>query len=131
MTPLVDALMRRAFHQAPVADANQAIDDVRATLEEESGAAAFSYELFVPRANVDEFFLSNALPKLVLFLHCRGFRGNQTPGLFVSLFTDQGLHFIKAGDALDVMAAAKHLSIDELYRRYGDGGTGDPKLLGL
>ncbi|MBM4777435.1 MAG: hypothetical protein GQE15_07000, partial [Archangiaceae bacterium] len=51
-------------------------------------------------------------------------------GLFVSLFTDQGLHFIRAGEALDVMATAKHLSIEELYRRYGDGGTGDPKLLG-
>lgn len=130
MTPLVDALLKRAFHRAPVAAANQAIDEVRATLEAESGAAAFSYELFVPRANVDEFFLSSALPKLVLFLHCRGFRGNQTPGLFISLFTEHGLHFIKAGEALEVMAAAKHLSIDELYRRYGDGGTGDPKLLG-
>lgn len=130
MSALVEALVKRAFHQAPIAQANQAIDDVRAMVEAESGAQAFSYELFVPGANVEAYFLSNALPKLVLFLHCRGFRGPQTPGLFVSLFSDTGLHFIKAGDALEVMAEAKHLTIDELYRRYGDGGTGDPKLLG-
>lgn len=127
---VVDALVARAFGHATHVDANGAIDATRAAEEERTGAPAFSYELFVPRANVDEFFLHHALPKLVNFLHCRGFRSTNTPGVFLSLFTADGLHFVHAGEALEVMGRARQLEVDELFRRYGDGGTGDPKLLG-
>lgn len=127
---VVEALVERSFHRAQAHEANTAIDTVRADEEARTGAAAFSYELFVPQANVDDYFLTQALPKLVHFLHCRGFRGASTPGVFVSLFTATALHFVEAGAALEVLAAARQLSVDELFRRYGEGGTGDPKLLG-
>jgi hypothetical protein len=126
----LEALRARAFHHAPPAEANQAIDEVRVQLEEASGAPAFSYELFAPRLDVDTHFGHHALPRLANFLHCRGFRSASTPGVFVSLFSDAGLDFIHGGDALEVLAALRGLTIDEVFRRYGDGGTGDPKLLG-
>lgn len=131
MSAVVEALLQRAFHQAEPATANEAIEATRLQEEERTGQAAFSYELFVPRANVDEYFLSHALPKLVNFLNCRGFKSASTPGVFVSLFTPSGLAFIQAGDVLEALATLRHLTVEEAYRRYGDGGTGDPKLLGL
>jgi hypothetical protein len=127
---VVDALVARAFHQAVPSGANDAIDQVRQAQEARTGAPAFSYELFVPRANVDDYFLHHALPKLVHFLHCRGFRSASTPGVFVSLFTGEALHFIEACVALEVLGGARQLGVDELFRRYGEGGSGDPKLLG-
>ncbi|MBL8918316.1 MAG: hypothetical protein JNJ54_05610 [Myxococcaceae bacterium] len=127
---VVEALIGRSFQQAQVHEANTAIDTVRAEEEGRTGAAAFSYELFVPQANVDDYFLTQALPRLVHFLHCRGFRSTRTPGVFVSLFTPTALHFVEAGVVLEVLGAARHLSVEELFRRYGEGGTGDPKLLG-
>lgn len=125
----MNALVARAFQTAPLAQANEAIDEVR-TAQAAQGLEPFSYELFVPRANVDDFFLSNALPKLIAFLHDKGFRGGRAPGLFVSLFTPEALHFISTEAALEVLAGFKQASIDELFRRYAAGGTGDPKRLG-
>jgi hypothetical protein len=131
VSPVVDVLLERAFRQADPTRANEAIEEARLEIEDRTGQQAFSYELFVPRANVDEYFLSHALPKLVNFLHCRGFKSASTPGVFVSLFTPSGLAFIEAGAVVEALAGLKHLSIEETWRRYGDGGTGDPKLLGL
>lgn len=126
----VDRLIARAFHRAEAAQANEAIDAMRARQEDETGAAAFSFELFEPQTNADEVLSHQALPKLVYFLHCRGFRDARTPGVFVSLFTRSGLHFIRAGDVLEVLGDVRRLPVAELYRRYGEGGTGDPRLLG-
>ncbi len=129
MSSVVSALVSRAFRTAPVSNANAAIDAVR--LEQEAlGFQPFSYELFVPRANADEFFLSSVLPKLVAFLHDKGYRSGRAPGLFVSLFTPEGLHFIEAGAVLEVLGGFKQLGVDELFRRYGAGGSGEPKRLG-
>lgn len=128
MSALVSALTARAFRTVGPAEANVAIAEVRDTLEAQLGSA-FSYELFVPRANVDDFFLQTALPKLVNFLHGRGARSS-APGVFVSLFTAEGLHFIEADVVLEILAAQKHVPVSELFRRYADGGVGDPKLLG-
>ena len=131
MSAVVEALLQRAFHHADPATANEAIEATRLAEEDRTGQAAFSYELFVPRANVHAFFLEHALPKLVNFLHCRGFRSASTPGVFVSLFTPTALAFIDAGAVVETLVGLRHLSIEEAWRRYGDGGTGDPKLLGF
>jgi len=131
MSGVVALLEQRAFHRADAAAANTAIEAARLAEEERTGQAAFSYELFVPQANVEAYFTDHALPRLVNFLHCRGFKSSRTPGVFVSLFTPAGLFFIEGGAVLEVLAALKHLSIDEAFRRYGDGGPGDPKLLGV
>lgn len=131
MSAVLEVLVQRAFLRADPARANEAIEEARLDVEDRTGQPAFSYELFVPTANVDEYFLSQALPKLVNFLHCRGFKSANTPGVFVSLFTPSGLVFIEAGAVVEALATLRHLSIEEAWRRYGDGGTGDPKLLGI
>ncbi|MDX2015057.1 MAG: STAUR_1299 family protein [Myxococcaceae bacterium] len=130
MSDVVGQLVARAFARADAARANVGIDEVRAQVEAETGAPAFSYELFVPRANVEAFFVEQALPKLVYFLSCRGLRTRRTPGVFVSLFTDDGLLFLHAGDVVEVVGQRRGLSVDDCFRRYADGGTGDPKALG-
>lgn len=131
MSSVLEVLVQRAFLRADPARANEAIEEARLDVEDRTGQPAFSYELFVPTTNVDEHFLSHALPKLVNFLHCRGFKSANTPGVFVSLFTPSGLVFIDAGVVVEALATLRHLTIDEAWRRYGDGGTGDPKLLGI
>ncbi len=131
MSAVLEVLVQRAFLRADPAHANEAIEEARLDVEDRTGQPAFSYELFVPTTSVDEYFLSHALPKLVNFLHCRGFKSANTPGVFVSLFTPSGLVFIEAGAVVEALATLRHLSIDEAWRRYGDCGTGDPKLLGI
>jgi hypothetical protein len=129
VSAVLDALVARAFSRANAAEANTAIEAVRA-LQEAQGHQAFSYELFVPTANHDEFLLTVALPKLVSFLDSRGFRGASTPGVFLSLFTADGLHFIEAGAALEVLAGFRQLTVSELYSRSRDGGAREPLRLG-
>jgi hypothetical protein len=130
MSGLVEELVNGAFARASAADANTTIDEVRETIEAETGAPAFSYELFVPRVNVEAWLLEQALPRLVYFLSCRGLRTSRTPGVFVSLFTDGGLVFLRAGEVVERLGQRRGLSVDDCFRRYGEGGTGDPKALG-
>jgi hypothetical protein len=130
MSGLVEELTALAFSSGSPADANATIDEVRERVEAETGAPAFSYELFVPRANVEAWLLEQALPKLVYFLSCRGLRGRRTPGVFVSFFTGAGLVFLEAGAVVEHLGRRRGLSVEDCFRRYGDGGTGEPRALG-
>lgn len=127
---LLEQLRAKAFHHASSSDANQAIDTVRAQVEAESGQPAFSYELFEPRLSADAVWLTQAVPKFVRFLHDRGVRSARAPGVFVSLFAGDGLFFVTATDALELFAAAKSARVEDLFRWYADGGTGEPLRLG-
>jgi hypothetical protein len=80
-----------AFDRAAPAEANERIEAVREAIETRSGSPAFSYELFAPRLGVDAWFGEQALPRLIYFLSCRGLRSARAPGVFVSLFTADGL----------------------------------------
>lgn len=129
MTPLVEALVAKAFHRAALADANSAIEDAR-RLRATGASTAISYEIAVPALGVDEFLTHKALPKLVYFLNCRGFLPAKTPGLFVSLFLPEGLFCIDAGEVATTLGRHRGLSDADLVRRFGAEGTGDPLQLG-
>lgn len=126
---LLEQVTARAFLQAEASEANEAIAEAR-TLRGQGGREALSYEVVVPALDPDGFLTQRALPRLVYFLDCRGLQLTRTPGVFVSLFTPAGLWFIDAGEVVEVLAAARGLSADELRRRYGQAGVGDPPLLG-
>lgn len=126
---LVEQLAARAFLTAAPLDANDAIAEARA-LHGGDGGESISYELVLPALGPDEFLTGRALQKLVYFLDCRGAKLPRTPGVFVSLFTPGGLLCIDAGAAVEVMAAARGLALEEVVRRYGEAGAGDPPLLG-
>lgn len=128
MTPLVAALEALAFQTAQPQDANSAIDDVRSTFA--GPKEATSYEIALPGLDPDTYLKTKALPKLVYFLDCRGVRLPSGGGVFVSLFTSQGLFFIDAGRFAEAVGRELGLDLETLHARYGDGGTGDPKLLG-
>lgn len=129
MSPLLERLLAAAFSRGRLEEANQAIDRAR---EERGvgGQPAVSYEVALPALDPDQFLTHRLLPRLVYFLDCRGAPLVGARGVFVSLFTAEGLHFIDAGEVVAVLAAARALDPAELKRRYGERGAGDPPLLG-
>ena len=131
MSPLVQRLLDAAFGRAPLAEANQAIARAREA-RAEGGQPAVSYEVALPALDPDPYLTGRVLPKLVYFLDCRGapLVGGGGQGVFVSLFTPGGLHFIGAGEVVAALGAARGLDPAELRRRYGERGVGDPPLLG-
>ncbi len=126
MSALVDELIAMAFAHGDVTQANAAIDDARA----ERGANALSYEVALPALGHDEFLTTRVLPKLTYFLDCRGVKPPSSGGVFLSLFTADGLHFIDAGPALEKLVKARGFTLAEAVRRYGADGAGDPPMLG-
>jgi len=128
MTPLVDTLKGLAFASATPAEANVAIAKARADFGGEQDAV--SYEIALPALDPDGFLARQALPKLVYFLDCRGVRVPANGGVFVSLFTSEGLYFVDAGAFAVEVGRTLGLDGAALHGRYGERGTGDPKLLG-
>jgi hypothetical protein len=130
MSPILEELTQLAFHRAPPAEANQAIEDVRSQRSEAAGQDAVSYEVALPALAPDDFLAHRALPKLVYFLDCRGVKVPSSGNVFVSLFSSEGLFFLEAGPMVEVLAKARGLTLAEVVRRYGADGKGDPPLLG-
>lgn len=129
MNPLVEQLSQLAFHRALPLEANRAIDDVRA-LRSEGGQEPISYEVALPALAPDEFLTTRVLPKLVYFLDCRGVKVPGSGGVFVSIFSTDGLLFVEAGPMVELLTRARGLTLAEVVRRYGSDGKGDPPLLG-
>ena len=130
LSPIVEQLSQLAFHRALPTEANGAIDDVRAARTEDTGQEAVSYEVALPGLAPDEFLTTRVLPKLVYFLDCRGVKVPGSGGIFVSLFTSDGLLFVEAGPMVEILSRARGLTLAEVVRRYGSDGKGDPPLRG-
>lgn len=123
---LVAELTSLAFARGELTQANAAIDDART----QRGVNALSYEVALPALGPDEFLTGRVLPKLLYFLDCRGVKPPASSGVFVSLFTPEGLHFIDAGPVVEKLVNARGLTMAEAVRRYGADGAGDPPMLG-
>ena len=128
MSAILDQLNQLAFHRASPAEANTAIDQVRATRSQTQDAV--SYEVALPALAPDEFLTTKVLPKLTYFLDCRGVKVPGSGAVFVSIFSPEGLLFVEAGPMVEVLARARGLTLAETVRRYGSDGKGDPALLG-
>jgi hypothetical protein len=126
---LIAELQAMAFDRAEPAAANQAMARARERLAAEAGSGT-SYEVVLPRLGADAYLTQRVLPKLVHFLSCRGVRLPASGGVFVSLFSEEGLFFVEAGRLALRLGAARGLDAEELSRRYGPDGPGDPPLLG-
>lgn len=111
-------LLRLSFDQAPAALANSAIHRVRDVVGGEA-SLAISYELLMPDGNVRPWLLNTVLPRLVDYLESRGARLPRCPGVFLSVFNGDTLHFIHARDAMALLSQWSGLSFDELRTRYG------------
>jgi hypothetical protein len=108
-----EPFLRLAFAEAPAAEANTAIARTR----EEQGYLK-SYELVLPAEGIRAFLLERALPKLVDYLQSVGARLPGCEGVFLSVFSGDMLHFIHAGDAMQLLSEWSGLSLDELKQRY-------------
>jgi hypothetical protein len=124
--PLVAELCALAFERAEPSQANLAIAGARERFE----GRGVSYEVVLPGLSPDAFLAQKVLPKLVNFLTSRGVRLPASGGVFVSLFTGDGLYFVEAGPFAVRVGAERGLDADELMRRFRPDGPGEPLLLG-
>lgn len=121
MTPDMDAtesLLRLAFDTAPAMEANQAIERIR---QQETGefTLAASYELVLPEGDTRQWLLESMLPRLVDYLESVGAKLPGCGRVFLSVFSGDTLHFIRAKDVVAMLSEWSGLSTDELRRRYG------------
>jgi hypothetical protein len=114
----VTALLARAFHRAPAAQANVEMAKVR---EQEGGMGglATSYEMVLPAERAVEHLTTQALPRLIYFLECRGARPPNCAGVFVSIFAGDQLYFVRAGDMVQELSRLSGLSLEQMVERYG------------
>lgn len=118
MDAATDELLRLAFDQAPALEANTAIERIR-TQEGDELSHATSYELVLPADGVRSFLLDNTLPRLVNYLESSGAKLPGCGGVFLSVFSGQTLHFIRARDVMVLLSQWSGLSMAELKTRYG------------
>ncbi len=117
-TDATDSLLRLAFDHAPALEANQAMERIRA---QEAGefAPATNYEFVLPQGDVRTWLLESMLPRLVDYLESTGARLPGCGRVFLSVFSGDTLHFIRAKDAVALLSEWSGLSMEELKRRYG------------
>ena len=127
MSVELEALWAHELGRADPREANRAIDRMREA-QAGLGPEALSYELVVPPQGGWRHVTEVALPRLVYFLDCRGRLAARTPGVFVSVFDGDALHFVEAGVFVDYVAQRLGLDLDALRARWGEraGGPGDP-----
>jgi len=118
MDAAADELLRLAFDHAPALEANTAIARIRAQQGDELSNAT-SYELVLPADNARSFLLDYTLPRLVNHLESSGAKLPQCGGVFLSVFSGETLHFIRARDVMVLLSQWSGLSMTELKTRYG------------
>ena len=113
-----ESLLRLAFERAPALEANQAMARIR---EQEAGelSPATSYEFVLPEQDTRQWLLESMLPRLVDYLESTGARLPGCGRVFLSVFSGNTLHFIRAKDAVALLSEWSGLPMDELRRRYG------------
>ena len=112
--PAVQALLARAFHRAPAAEANDQMAAMRA--QEQS----LCYEVLLPPERAAEHLIQKVLPRLVYFLECRGSHLPHCAGVFVSIFVGDELYFVRAGDFVEELSRLSGLSPEQMVERYGE-----------
>jgi hypothetical protein len=120
MEDRVAEVLALAFHRVPASEANEAMARLRES-EGDEAQPALSYEVVLPREGGAEHLADKVLPRLVYFLHCRGARLPQCPGVFVSIFSGDELYFLRASDLVQALSRQTGLAPEEMVRRYGDG----------
>jgi len=118
MDAAAEELLRLAFEQAPAAEANQAISRIR-DQEGDELSGATSYELVLPTGDIRSWLLDHMLPRLVNHLESSGARLPHCGGVFLSVFSGDTLHFLRARDVVELLSQWSGLSMAELKQRYG------------
>lgn len=128
MSATVDALKGQAFHHGPALRANEVIAQARE--RHTPGREATSWEFVLPVQFEEAYLTTKVLPRLVYFLDCRGAKLPKVGAHFVSMFEKDTVYCVDGAIVIEALAALAGLSCEELVRRYGQDGAGDPKLLG-
>lgn len=94
MDPKINGLLALAFRTASAMDANTEIATVRQELSERYGYA-HSYEMILTDLTWENLALS-VLPKMFYHLSCRGISFRSAPGVFLTIFRGDQVHFVSA-----------------------------------
>lgn len=114
----LDELLAHSFHAAPARDANAEIARVRRERGTEH-AEALSYEVLLSADAPARYLVESVLPKLVYFLDCRGLKLPNAPGVFLSLFVGEHIHFLPMDATLELLSRWSGLDYAEMVRRWG------------
>lgn len=128
MSALLERWRAQAFHRGPAREANRVIAEARE--RHTPGREAMSWELLLPGKFEAAYLTTKVLPRLVYFLDCRGAKLPKVGAFFVSVFDQDTVYCVDGAIVIEDLAALANLSCEELVRRYGESGAGDPKLLG-
>ncbi|WP_309895413.1 STAUR_1299 family protein [Archangium sp.] len=118
MDAAADELLRLAFERAPAAEANEAISRMRDQEGDELSGAS-SYEFVLPDGDVRAWLLEYLLPRLVNHLESSGAKLPHCGGVFLSVFSGDTLHFLRAREVVELLSQWSGLSMAELQQRYG------------
>jgi hypothetical protein len=100
-------LLERSFHSGPPVEANQLIDDVRQQVKAAQGRAV-NYEIALMGRGWD-YLRQKVAPLLALFLKDKRMKAESCAPCFISLFSDDALHFIRAQDFFEHLRQAEGL----------------------
>jgi hypothetical protein len=94
-------LLALSFHSGAPAEANQLIHDVREQVKAEQGKAV-NYEIALMGRGWD-YLRQKVAPLLALYLKSKQLKAESCAPCFISLFTDDTLHFIRAQDFFEYL----------------------------
>ena len=92
----LDRLLALAFRQGPATQANPLIDEVRGQVRLEQGRA-INYEVALLGRSWD-YLAEEVAPRLALYLRSKRLGAGRCGPVFLSLFVDQTLYFVRASD---------------------------------
>ena len=128
--PVFEALTRLAFKTGPAPEANVLIDGVRQAWIAELGKAV-NYEV-VLTGRTWSYVRQTLAPRLALYLRHKGYRVRECQPVFLSLFLDETLYFVRAMDFYEQLRLSEELSpeaFDAVAHRWEE--TGRYELLTL
>jgi hypothetical protein len=97
-----------AFRHGPAAEANQLIDEVRRATQAEVGAAV-SYEV-VLTGRPPDYLREEVAPRLAFFLRAKRYRVSRCRPVFLSLFLEEQVYFVRAEDFFRELHRSEGLS---------------------
>lgn len=123
----MEQLLALAFHQGPAVEANLLISAVRRQVQQEAGQAV-NYE--VSLIGRDQHHLTRTIaPRLTLYLREKRL-GPRSAAVFLSLFWEDTLYFVSAGDFFAHVQATMGLDdeafgcVMEMWERTGRAAAG-------
>jgi hypothetical protein len=131
MDTRVRELLDLSFHRCPGVEANAEIARIRSLYELQFGRA-FGYEVVVREE--EPALDPDLLGRFAHHLRAKRVRADSCSEVFVAIFCDETLYFLRAHDFMNHLLGAEGLTVRDLptcIERWQQAGEGRPRLLAL